>query len=663
MEVAAGAHRSVYRPEIDGLRAFAVAAVIMYHADERWLPGGLAGVDVFFVISGYLITGKILQSNDRGAFSLIDFWSRRLRRIVPALLLVLFASSLLAILLLPPDLLKRFGEALVYSVLPASNFYLRYQSGGYFAADARINPLIHMWSLAVEEQFYLLYPVVLVAIVRFKPRWLPVIFALGLVLSLALAIVLMRYRPDIAFYYLPPRAWELMLGGAVALHERKSVESPPPPALAIVLIWLSAAGLLSGLLLRGTGTNFPWPGAVLPCVATAALLAFLRPENAVTRVLSAGPFVFVGLISYSLYLWHQPAFAFARLVNPASLALADSMLIICGIFLVSWLSWRFLEQPLRQSGRISNARAIAGMAIIATTLIAGGIAARAGDGWRSRFSTQQLALMEMSVAGRLRSERCASDDRAISKCNSTANWPPEIAILGDSHAYAFATGFTPLANRNGTGVITLWSAGCPPLVGRSFAGKREAACMRLMDSASQNISANRSVRKVILVARWARHLELSAFDNGEGGVEAPYLFDVPRLDEAKLVAFQTGLINMVDRLRQAGKQVIIMGPVPEAGWSVPDYLWKAELLGKPALASTLYSRFVQRQSRSLRMLARVAVQRKVPVVYPHEVFCMSAAQRCITANGQVPFYYDDDHLSPAGAEVIARHYKAQLLQQ
>ncbi|WP_421847542.1 acyltransferase family protein [Novosphingobium sp.] len=650
-----------YRPEIDGLRALAVAAVILYHIDAALLPGGLAGVDVFFVISGYLITGRIMADVDRGNFSFARFWLRRLRRIVPALLAVLTASSIAAVLVLPPDQFAQFGKALIAAVLPVSNFYLRYQPGGYFALDSRENPLIHMWSLAVEEQFYLLYPAALLAILRFRPRAFPFVFALGLVLSLTLAAVLMHYKPEVAFYYLPPRAWELMLGGAVTMRERRGGSPVPTGPLARPAIWLSLAGLLAAFLIPGESDWFPWPGALLPCFSAAALIALLRPADGAARLLSSPPMVFVGLISYSLYLWHQPAFAFARAISVNALSPAHYLAITAAVVAVSWASWRFIEQPLRRRDQLTDRQAGAGIAIVAAALIAAGLIIWRTDGWPDRFSARTRALMTMSVETRLRRERCQSDEEANPRCTDTAHWPPKIVILGDSHGYALSEGLTPLAAQGGTGVLTLWRAGCPPILGRTF-GKREAECTHFMDVASRRIAGLASVHKVILMARWARHLELHAFDNGEGGVEPSFNYGLPALDDRQAAEFGEGLVAMVERLRKAGKQVVIVGPVPEVGWSVPEYMWKTELLGHPASPTTSYARFRARQARALKMLGDVSAKSGAPVIYPDKLFCSASTGRCLTADGPMPLYHDDDHLSPAGARILSRHFASLLLQ-
>ncbi|KUR72336.1 hypothetical protein AQZ52_03460 [Novosphingobium fuchskuhlense] len=278
-----------------------------------------------------------------------------------------------------------------------------------------------MWSLAVEEQFYLLYPVVLLAILRFRPRALPLLFGLGFGLSLVLAGVLMRFRPDIAFYYLPPRAWELMLGGAISLRERRAGSlragryTGPVSGLAL-------AGLLVAFLLPGDSGSFPWPGALLPCLCTATLLAVLRSEYRTAGLLAARPIVLVGLISYSLYLWHQPVFAFARKIALNALTPANYVVMIGGVFLAAWATWRFIEQPLRRSDGLSNGT-------VPGSCNTGGLACRQRD---RGMAGQRLALALLAANARTHDDgarfpspqqRCQSDDQANPRCSVVAHWP------------------------------------------------------------------------------------------------------------------------------------------------------------------------------------------------------------------------------------------------
>jgi peptidoglycan/LPS O-acetylase OafA/YrhL len=298
-----------YRPDIDGLRAVAVILVVMYHLGVGFTKGGFIGVDVFFVISGYLITGIIASEVGSGTYSLLGFYERRVRRLFPALFGVLLFSSCLAYILLFPPELEYFGETLIATTTFLANI-LFYSGDGYFAGTRDTIPLLHTWSLAVEEQFYLLYPLVLAPLLRRDKGTLcwP-IFSLTLLLSFALSLFLVKYDQSAAFYLLPPRAWELLLGCLLALGAIPELRNEKYRQLA------SIAGLLAILIAAGKirGTTFPGWAALVPCVGAAMVIhSGVKGDTIVYRVLSSRYAVFIGLISYSLYLWHWPIIAFYK---------------------------------------------------------------------------------------------------------------------------------------------------------------------------------------------------------------------------------------------------------------------------------------------------------------------------------------------------------------
>ena len=308
--VSAGAvHRpGSYRPEIDGLRAMAVVPVVLYHAHVPGVSGGFVGVDVFFVISGFLITSQLAADVAAGRFSIVTFYERRVRRIFPALFVMLAVSAVMALWLLLPFELESFAASLRASALFVSNFYFMRETG-YFVAAAITKPLLHTWSLAIEEQFYIFFPVYLYAMSRWAPRWLLPVTTVVLVLSLGLCISMTHPQSDAAFFYTPARVWELLTGSVLALAPRRVL----PGWLAQAL---GAAGLvLIAVAVFGFDARTPFPGsaAMLPAGGAAlVILASGANPTASGGLLSLGPIRFVGLISYSLYLWHWPLLVFYR---------------------------------------------------------------------------------------------------------------------------------------------------------------------------------------------------------------------------------------------------------------------------------------------------------------------------------------------------------------
>ncbi len=304
-----------YRADVDGLRCIAVLLVVFYHAGVPFISGGYVGVDVFFVISGYLITKILVNEIEAGRFTYQQFYLRRIKRLFPALFVVLFVTGMVGFVLLMPGEFEDLGESIATTALFTSNF-LFFNEAGYFDAPAETKPLLHTWSLAIEEQFYLLFPVILTfVIVRIKgslPRW---IWGIAII-SFSVSALTIEDSPNAAFYLLPSRAWELMTGALVALWLREGGAKIMGTALLPEAIgWIGLAGVVFAALSFNANTVFPGFAALLPCVGTAMVLICgdARPGSQLRRVLSLKPLVVIGLISYSLYLWHWPLLVYAKL--------------------------------------------------------------------------------------------------------------------------------------------------------------------------------------------------------------------------------------------------------------------------------------------------------------------------------------------------------------
>ncbi|MEI7732725.1 MAG: acyltransferase [Verrucomicrobiota bacterium] len=367
-----------YRPEVDGLRAIAVLAVVLFHSGLG-LPGGYIGVDVFFVISGYLITSLIINDLQQGKFTLANFWERRARRIIPALVTVVLATLIAGwFLLLPKDYVALGKSAACQSVFGANIHFWLTPVGGYFTAGtADEMPLLHTWSLAVEEQFYMIVPLTLAAIFRFPGlrtrRMLLAIFSTGILASFLVSVYGVAHHRSAAFYLLPTRAWELLLGSALAIfpsswiiRHRLTRESAS---------YLGLAGILFACFFYTDTTPFPGLAALPPCLGTALIvwsnnrLAGDSPPTSLGRFLATRAVVFVGLISYSLYLWHWPIFAFSKYYlagEPCAFGYRIAMVAL-GLILAI-LSWRFIETPFRQKSVCGNRKSIFRFAVTALAI-------------------------------------------------------------------------------------------------------------------------------------------------------------------------------------------------------------------------------------------------------------------------------------------------------
>jgi peptidoglycan/LPS O-acetylase OafA/YrhL len=431
-----------YRREIDGLRALAVLPVILFHAGFSAFSGGYAGVDVFFVISGYLITAIILAQSSEGGFSIARFYERRARRILPALFLVMLVSLPFAWYCLLPHQLRYFSQSLVATTLFLSNVFF-YLKSNYFSEAAEITPLLHTWSLAVEEQFYLVFPLFLVAMGRLHERWLVrSLWALALA-SLALAQLGTSHAPAAAFFLLPTRGWELLIGALASVYAMRAAASDPralrlPPA---AMQGLSLCGLLLiGFAVFAYDAHTPFPGlpALAPTVGAVLILLFADSRTWAGRLLGTRAMVGVGLISYSAYLWHQPLFAFARAISEQDLSAWQSAALCVLVLPLSALSWYFVERPVRSSRRGGLVLLVAAALLAALFTVLGFIGHRT-DGFID-YKVSQIAPQyrhylidkRVVVADRIAlwDQKLAGSDRPF----DAAQGQRRLLILGDSKA-------------------------------------------------------------------------------------------------------------------------------------------------------------------------------------------------------------------------------------
>lgn len=360
-----------YRADIDGLRAVAVGGVVVFHAFPTALTGGFVGVDVFFVLSGFLITAIIRSEAEAGTFSIAGFYERRFRRIVPSLVAMLLATTVAATIILPPSELAAYGKSVVGVAAFVSNI-LFWQDSGYFDAASVNKPLLHTWSLAVEEQFYIFWPLAAAALIRLgRPRALAAFVAGTVTLSLVLAIVMVRLAPDQAFYLLPYRAWELGFGALLAVGAIPTIRHP---LLREAAAWTGLMLLVAPMLLYSEATPFPGLAAVPPCLGTLLLIhAGQGYETRVGRMLSIRPILYVGLTSYSLYLWHWPLLVLPQIALNRPLELWEAAAAIVAAFVLAALSLRFVERPFRGRGTFPLSRRQVMAASTGAAVVAGAV--------------------------------------------------------------------------------------------------------------------------------------------------------------------------------------------------------------------------------------------------------------------------------------------------
>jgi peptidoglycan/LPS O-acetylase OafA/YrhL len=535
-----------YRPEIDGLRAIAVLPVVFYHS-ALGFPGGYVGVDVFFVISGYLITKIIYDLALEKRFSLLDFYSRRIRRLFPALFTMLLAVTCWSATHMIWTDLRNFGGSLVAAATYLANVFF-YLSSGYFVEAARTRPLLHTWSLGIEEQFYIIVPFLIFGLARFVPRRLHVPLIAGLsVLSFALCVWLTRHATNAAFYLLPSRAWELGLGGALAIW------APPVYRFHWLSQLLCAAGvaaILFAVLTFGAGTPFPGWAAAFPTMGTAAVLSAGGKSGAlIERLLATPPFTFVGKISYSLYLWHWPvivAFTYSA-VHP--ITPAQSLLAIAISFVLAVFSWRFVEQPFRTRRLLPTARQLLAAAAIASfAAIAVGETIHFENGFPQRYPSNLVALLDEKGLRTKRPDCFSVTPERVKAGKLCVRGAPGVApafiLVGDSHAGALSDGLFAAAASRGLAGVQFTANGVVPLIGVHSLTNDVRMKEPLTHAFLLYLRAHPELRTVIVAGFWYyratgrsyRHPAVINVDSGYDGSGTAY----------DSVAFRHGLERLVD---------------------------------------------------------------------------------------------------------------------
>ena len=662
-----------YRADIDGLRAVAILSVVFYHAGLGWLPGGFTGVDIFFVISGYLIGGHIYAELRDGAFSYLRFYQRRAKRILPALYAVLAFTLVAALLLLSPAETAKLARDACAATLSVSNV-LFWGTTNYFAGKGELNPLLMTWSLGVEEQFYAVIPLLMVLLARIRrqsvlPATLAVSFA-----SLAIAAGLgMRY-PMIVFYLLPARAWELGVGVALAVAElnRKSgtMRGAKSGALAQLAAFAGVALVIAPMFLLSAQTAFPVPGLFCSVLGTALLIAV--PSTWINRqLLSLLPLTFIGRVSYSWYLWHWPLLALLHIVYGAHVPAAAPVLEIAASFAVAVACWQWIEQPFRRSGRAAGPLLLRYGLVSAALLLVCGVV-WVGRGIPQRFP--KLAAIE-TTGHALKADPClagsTSDEPNLQPaCYAASPAGPTVALWGDSHSAALAPSLRTIASAQGFGFVQLGKAACPPLIGATHFIPRLPllgdGCRRFNRESFDLLKANQHIRIVVLTADWSASLART-WESGWLSADQAHDAEFPTSDENRRL-FLDSLAATLGALQTARTQVIVIEDVPS--FEI-DPLWRiratriparrrlAALLGIQDATDPGFAAPDPYQNRALSfslVQQAVASVPGVTLVDLDPALCSSPDQ-CAYRNGENLLYNDGGHLSTDGAHYALRNFR------
>ena len=491
-----------YRPEIDGLRAVAVAAVVVFHVEPLWLPGGFLGVDVFFVISGYLITTIIQRALDAGRFSLGGFWARRIKRLYPALFVMIACVALGGnYILINPERGELFGQA-VGALLSFSNVLLWQTTGGYWDNSSESIALLHTWSLSLEEQFYIVFPPLLMAIHKVaRARALTLTLVVAGV-SLALSVYLTAQHRSAAFYLLPTRMWELAIGSVLAMAQLSGKMPTPPSRVAAPLASLGVVAILASIFLIENDERFPGALPLFPCLGTALVLAFASADGVSKRCLSCGPVVYVGRISYSLYLWHWPVIVFGRFLSPAENTLA---LVTLPVIFAS-LSHHFIENPFRAGFRGSVAAGGAMITGVVLCLIPIAVA--------DESPGMPAGLADLEADEQLTRARKYEATPALRRGPHGVTFgvesdTPDVVVVGSSHARVLTPPIADFVAGRKRNLEVFATSGMGVAHTAPFAKKRYAGTVHA--NRIERLSTIRS-RVAVVADMWTSQTKLSGFD-------------------------------------------------------------------------------------------------------------------------------------------------------
>jgi peptidoglycan/LPS O-acetylase OafA/YrhL len=636
-----------YRRDIDGLRAVAVIPVILFHGGFHTFSGGFVGVDVFFVISGYLITTIILSEKERGTFSLVNFYERRTRRILPALFLVMLVSLPFAWMWLLPSDMKDFSQSLVAVSTFSSNIFF-WKTSGYWGAANELKPLLHTWSLAVEEQYYVLFPLFLMLMWRFRKRWILSSFMVIAAISLLAAQWGAYNAPSATFFLLSTRGWELAIGASIAfyfLYRTKTIHTLL--SHKFVDETLSLAGLLMiGYAVFAYNEHVPFPSfyALIPTVGTGLIILFSSSQTVVGRLLSTKLLVGIGLISYSAYLWHQPLFAFARhrsLTEPSGLLYSG--LAVLSIAL-AYLSWRYVEKPFRSRNGFSRKTIFTFSVIGSVAFIVIGLAGYMTDGFVNRFTKSDILLQTIDEKWKVNhglSVTCEGSFTLSPDCRTSDE--PEILIWGDSYAMHLVQGI--LASNPDAKIIQMTKTACgpffdlAPVIKTKYPVSWGKGCLEFTGHVREWLKENNTVKYAVLSSPFSQYLRGDLLlRNG----------DRENWDIQLVVKeFERTL----GELKSMGITPIVFSPTPANGINLGRCLARAELLGVDLDGCNFQVNTISQEILDVYSFLEL-VKEKYPVVRLDKLICNSAI--CQTHFGTTFVYRDTGHLSHEGSAELGR---------
>tara|TARA_B100001057_G_scaffold434330_1_gene463895 strand:+ start:987 stop:3029 length:2043 start_codon:yes stop_codon:yes gene_type:complete len=662
-----------YRPEIDGLRAIAVVSVILYHANLTifnypFLKGGFIGVDIFFVISGYLITSLIYKELlIYNKFSFRYFYERRIRRILPALLTVIFLSLPLGFIYLLPSSFTEYAQSLVSSIGFSSNFYFHIAGQRYAAENASFIPFLHTWSLSVEEQFYILFPIIFFVVFKYLKEYLHYLLILFFFLSLLLAEWCSKNFPSLSFYLLPTRGWELIAGSILAYFEillgfRKSNKflNLTMPFIGLCLIILSIFTFDDKIL-------HPSKYTLIPIIGVCLIIWFYNKDDILCNFLSSKLFVGVGLISYSLYLWHYPIFAFFNISQINNTSLVYDIIKISIVIFISILTYFLIEKPARNK-KYKFKYILIPIIFISLLTIFISLIIIYKDGFKNRVPElllNDLGDFEKNNWNLLKNSEDVICHDNINGCVFNQESRRKVFLIGDSLMGSIMYDLTKkLINKNYS-VTTKTIISCLYFPGFDRINiktkKIEEKCNDEYFSKLHNFLMKQNNAIIIFAGMYPSQIDNTIFDNEEGGIAGIGMINHKYIAKGKYKNIRDSFKKSLESL-SINNKIIITYPFPEAGWHIPRVLFnlipksmknaKNYFLKEEDYITTSYKVFKNRNKSSFDLLDSIE-GKNIIRVYPHKLFCDNKiSERCLTHDDKNIFYSDQDHPSVKASEMI-----------
>ncbi len=644
-----------YRPEIDGLRAIAVCAVILYHAQITILGqpfmGGFIGVDIFFVISGYLITSIILKELlTTGSFSFKHFYERRIRRILPALLFVMLVSLPFAWMCLLPSSFVDFSKSILYSLGFSSNFYFHYSGQQYGAESGLLKPFLHTWSLSVEEQYYILFPIVLLITFKYFRKYLIHTLILGFLISLGLAEWGSRNYPSASFYFLHTRMWELLAGSLLAYYEINNGHRSKNKILNLILPFTGLILIGHSILFFNDRMFHPSFFTLSSIIGVCLIIWFSNKDEIITKILSTKLFVGFGLISYSLYLWHYPIFAFVKTTGLVMGNMTFKLLLIPILLICSVISYHFIEKPLRN--KKNDIKKILILIFISFFVL---------------ISFNLYVINNNGIKNRL-PETFQRDLRAKKVNFHQKDNTQKIFLIGDSHARALEFNLNEEIKKKDLSLIgfeTLFYLTDFNIVIKKTGKINENFIDRNIKI--DNFLKENSNLIVVFHQRWTYLLLETFFDNEEGYKDIDNLEHHSYLEPINIKTsslkerqqyIKEGLISQINKIINQGHKLILVYPVPEMGIDPQRYLFRNYIYNKNSFMNSIpifsgsYEVYKKRNKLIFEILDSIN-NPSIYRVYPHEFFCNKQLEnRCVANDKNNIFYKDSTHLSIHGSKLV-----------